>query len=253
MFDRHVTKAIKDDACERYPEESCGIVVDNKYLAFNNVADDPLNEFRINERQLVPYLGKIQAIVHSHPMGPDCPSESDMLQQLAWRVPFGIVSTDGSDCLEPFYWGDDAPIAPLIGRGFRHGVTDCYACVRDYFRVELDITLNDYPREWEWWKNDDEHGKLYERFFEREGFFRIDPHEVRQHDCFLASIRSDTPNHAGVYVGRNLILHHLTSRSSSDPSALSRREPIGIWQKFICGFWVRHESQRNVENDSLLR
>lgn len=244
MFDQRVLDAIKQDAIKRYPHESCGIVVNDTYVAFPNVAADPSNEFHIDEKQLLPYLGQIQAIIHSHPNGPDCPSETDMRQQLAWNVPFGIVSTDGTGCLTPFFWGEGAPIPPLIGRGFRHGVTDCYSLVRDYFRVELNLKLKEHPREWEWWTKGDV--RLYEQFYESEGFYRIEQSEVRKHDCFLAQIRSDSPNHAGVYLGNSLILHHLSSRHSSDPGALSRREPVMAWQKFICGFWVRHESLRDV-------
>lgn len=244
MFNRSVIAAIKKDACERFPNESCGIVFEDQYIPFENVAADPTQSFHIKEEKLVPYLGKIQAIVHSHPMGPDCPSETDMQQQVAWNLPFGIVATDGSDCLEPFFWGGNTPIPALKGRGFRHGVTDCYSLVRDYYRLNLGIQLSEYPREWEWWKK--EESKLYERYFANENFYRIEASEVRPHDCFLASIRSDTPNHAGVYVGGNKILHHLTSKSASDPSALSREDPVGVWQKFICGFWVRHESLRDA-------
>lgn len=244
MFSSDVLESIKIDAMQRYPRESCGVIIDelgvNRYVALPNVAAEPETSFHIDESSLVPYLDKIEAIVHSHPDGPDCPSEADMRQQVAWQLPFGIVSTDGNRCLEPFWWGDTVPIPPLVGRGFRHGVTDCYALVRDHFRLELGITLREYPRDWEWWSKDGQ--RLYEDYFEVEGFNRIETTEVKLHDCFLAQIRSNTPNHAGVYVGNSLILHHLTARGSTDPSRLSRREPVGGWQKFICGFWVRHES-----------
>lgn len=243
MFAHDVIEAIKEDAIERYPEESCGIVVRRldgtyMYVPMANTAAEPTKEFHIDESKLAPLMKNLVAIVHSHPDGPDCPSEADMRQQLAFGVPFGIVSTDGETCLEPFWWGDGAPKAPLIGRGFRHGVTDCYALIRDYFDERLGIKLSEYPRDWEWWEDGK---KLYEDHFEKEGFIRIDESDVREHDCFLAQIRSDTPNHAGVYVGGNLILHHLTSRLPADASRLSKREPIGSWSKFICGFWVRHK------------
>ena len=247
MFVPTVIESIKQHAIKDYPNESCGVVVKSDdgefvYRELPNLAAEPENTFEIDERLLIALGDKLAAVVHSHPMGPDYPSQADMEQQVAWNVPFGIVSTDGVGCLPPFFWGDSVPIPPLIGRGFRHGVTDCYAMVRDYYREKLNITLNEYPREWGWWQNGQ---SLYQDFFEREGFSRITPAEVREHDCFLAQIRSDTPNHAGVYVGGNLILHHLTSSLGSDPARISRREPVAGWAKFICGFWVRHESQQH--------
>lgn len=243
MFTPDVILAIKEDALLRYPEESCGVVLKRKdgtlfYYPMENIADDREKSFRICESKLATIMPSVAALVHSHPNGPDCPSEADMRFQMTLGVPFGIISTDGVGCLEPFFWGGDLERAPLIGRGFRHGVTDCYALIRDYFKLNLNIELNEYPRDWEWW---DSGQKLYEDHFKLEGFERIDESEVKEHDCFLAQIRSDTPNHAGVYVGGNLILHHLTARLPADASRLSRREPIGSWSKFICGFWVRHK------------
>lgn len=248
MFDPVVIQSIKDHAIEAFPEESCGIVITrddgtHSYRPAPNIAADPLNSFHLDERLLIGLGPRVAAIVHSHPNGPDHPSQLDMEQQVAWNVPFGIVSTDGTGCLEPFFWGDAVPVPPLIGRGFRHGVTDCYALVRDYFRVNLNVTLREYPREWGWWQQG---SRLYEDFFGREGFTRIDQSQVRDHDCFLAQIRSDTPNHAGVYVGGNLILHHLTANQASDPTRISRRDPVSSWSKFICGFWLRHESQAHA-------
>lgn len=245
MFPKAIIDAIKKDAMERFPIESCGVIVEGReglrYVAFENTSTSPTTSFHVDERLLLPIIKSVKAIVHSHPNGPDCPSETDMQQQQAWNIPFGIVTTDGSDCFEPFFWGKGVPKAPLIGRGFRHGVTDCYALVRDYFEDKLGVVLRDYPRNWEWWN---EGGDFYERYFVTEGFFKIDESEVRENDCFMACIRSKTPNHGGIYVGNSLILHHLTSRLAVDPSRLSKREPIGAWTKLIAGTWVRHESQR---------
>lgn len=243
MFGEDITEAIKEHAISCYPEESCGLILRRLdgsfyYAPMENIAEDRRNSFRIDERLLIPIMSSIAAVIHSHPDGPDCPSEVDMQQQLSFNVPFGIVTTDGHGCLPPFYWGKGVEIPKLIGRGFRHGVTDCYALIKDYFSVTLGIELREYPREWEWWNTK----KLYEEHFQNEDFYRIEEHQVKEHDCFLAQIRSNTPNHAGVYVGDSLILHHLTARLPADASKLSRREPIGGWHKFICGFWVRHRS-----------
>lgn len=244
MFGPEVIEAIKQDAVRRFPQESCGLVLrveggGFEYLPVENLSDEPLTSFHIDERVVLKFRDRLASVIHSHPNGPDCPSESDMRQQLAYAIPFGIVSTDGVGCYEPFFWGEGVPKEPLVGRGFRHGVTDCYGLVRDYYQEKCGITLKDYPRDWCWW----EHGqRLYEDFLEVEGFVRIEQRDVREHDGFLAQLRSSTPNHAGVYVGGNLILHHLTSSKPYDPSRVARRDPVGSWSKFICGFWVRHRS-----------
>lgn len=248
MFEPLVIESIKRDAIEKFPNESCGIVLTqedggHKYLALPNLATEPSQSFHVDERVLIGVGDALAAVVHSHPNGPDCPSGTDMRQQVAWKVPFGIVSTDGEGCLEPFFWGDTVPVPELIGRGFRHGVTDCYALCRDYYRLTHDLILREYPRDWEWWTKGQ---RMYEDFFQNEGFHRIEEREVRSGDAFMAQIRSDTPNHAGIYVGDGLILHHLTSSRSWDPSRLSRRDPVSGWSKFICGTWVRHETMEGA-------
>jgi len=54
-----------------YPKESTGLVVNDSYFPCRNIADDPENKFIIDP---VDYargmlIGKIDAIVHSHPQG----------------------------------------------------------------------------------------------------------------------------------------------------------------------------------------
>ena len=49
-------------------------------------------------------------------------------QQLG--IPFVVMCWPLYDV---FWWGDKLPRAPLIGRGFRHGIHDCYSLIRDYY------------------------------------------------------------------------------------------------------------------------
>ena len=52
-------------------------------------------------------------------------------------------------------------------------------------------------------------------------------------DVVLMSINSPVLNHAAIYVGNDMILHHLHGR-------LSRREPACLWRKMFRR-WIRHE------------
>ena len=240
MFDASVIEAIKAHAINAYPEESCGFVVDGVYLQRQNTAEEPEKGFRLAPQTWAAAAkhGEIQAVVHSHPHGPDCPSEHDMRLQIDTAVPWGIVATDGEGCREPFWFGDQVPIPELVGRGFRHGVTDCYSLIRDWYRLERDVTLPVYPREWEWWREGED---LYQRFFGDAGFVRIHEAEVQAGDVFLAQIRSPVPNHGGIYVGRGLGLHHLAARLESDFSRLSVREPVNRWRNHIT-HWLRYDA-----------
>lgn len=106
-------------------------------------------------------------------------------------------------------------IAPLIGRQFAHGVHDCYAIVRDYYRLERGVDLPDFERSDEWW--DDGHSSLYLDNYRAAGFEDVGhdaPLEVG--DVLLMQIRSrnGVPNHAGVYLGDSQFIHHMHGRLS---------------------------------------
>ncbi len=63
--------AAKQHALEQAPKESCGIVVNNEYYPCTNISDTPENNFAIHPKDFLKARskGKLQYIVHSHPMG----------------------------------------------------------------------------------------------------------------------------------------------------------------------------------------
>lgn len=237
MFEEHHA-AIKQMALDAYPNEGCALITKSGFKVVENIAQTPQSEFEISKQNMIAGYGDdLLAIVHSHPYGPDCPTQMDMQFQIQSAVPWVIVSTDGKACTTPFAFGDTVPTPPLIGRGFRHGVTDCYSLIRDWYKVERDILLKEFPRDWEWWLTDQE---LYLKGFTEAGFKRINEEEAQPGDVFLAQIRSKTPNHGGIYLGNGLILHHLTATQPVDISRVSKRDPIHRWKKFVT-HWLRYE------------
>lgn len=227
-------------ALAEFPREACGLIVRGRYLPQANTAADPLNDFIVADGVWRSYEGRVQAVVHSHPhraSDPEAarimpwPSKSDMQGQIATAVPWIIIATDGIRASEPIIWGDEHDVPELIGREFRHGVTDCYALVRDCYRTRYGVLLPEVPRDNAWW---DAGENLYLDNLERNGFVRIDAGELKPGDGVLMQIRSPVPNHAGVVVENGLVLHHLQDR-------LSRREPLGPWMKHVTHA-LRHRS-----------
>ncbi|WP_034609574.1 C40 family peptidase [Desulfovibrio aminophilus] len=231
MFDPDVIRAIRAHAEAEFPRESCGLVVGGAYLPMDNLAQDPESEFAMPPEALL--RPGIQAVVHSHPAGPDCPSEADMAQQIASGLPWGIVTVcpdgeaEGPAAREPFFWGDGVPRPPLKGREFRHGVTDCYALCRDWHFQETGELLPDFPRPDEWWAHG---GNLLLERFREAGFETVPLSEARRGDGLLFSIRlgrrDDVVNHCAVLLDHGMILHHLAGR-------LSRQEHLGGWRRFL--------------------
>jgi len=225
MFSDAAIAAFKGHAGKEYPKEACGLIVDGDYLPRVNRAKDPETEFFITPQAILAAKkhGEILAVLHSHPGGPTHPTASDMRGQMDCALPWGLVTTDGDQVSDVIWFGDQVPIPPLIGRDFRHGVTDCYSLIRDWYRLERGITLKDYPRDNSWWEEGQD---LYRQNFRETGFQEIPEHEARPGDVFLAQVRSAVPNHGGILLEGGLILHHLTGR-------LSAREPLGPWRRFV--------------------
>lgn len=241
-------EALRDHALASYPNECVGYIdLSGLYHPLANRAADP-RQFAVPDHRVIADLiatGQIRALCHSHPGGPDCPSQMDMRTQVELDIPFVIVATNGQACADPFAWGDQIDDQrPLIGRPFRHGVDDCYALIRAWWRARRGVILPDFPRQWEWWGRDPGNGverDLYRRHFSDAGFYEISAGEASEGDVWLAAIRSDVPNHAGVYLSDGLALHHAALAHAFDPSRLSRRDPIARWLPYIT-HWLRRDN-----------
>ena len=239
MFEKHIEE-IKKITLEAYPKECVIAVLNDKVVELKNISDEPTKEFKLSKKDIkFLYDTPALALVHSHPDYYACPSEADMIFQEESMLPWGIIATDGNSCSEITWFGDSLEKKPLVGRGFIHGVTDCYSLIRDYYLLEKQIHLIDFPRDWEWWKKDK---NLYVEGFSKAGFYRLDTDKEtpKEGDVFLVQIRSDVPNHGGIYLGEGLALHHLTARLPYDPMRLSLREPIHRWKDYIT-YWLRYD------------
>lgn len=219
--DKLVIQAAVEHAKACFPQESCGLVVEGQYVPCENVSPEPTTNFQIDPRVYARLFitNRIEAIIHSHPDGKDYPSKLDMARQIESKLPWGVLPLD-----KPIFWfGDACPTPALKHRPFRHGVTDCYSAIRDYYRINLGVVLKEYPRDFEWWINKQ---NLYLDNFVSAGFSEIDFGSVEANDVLLFKILSPVPNHAGVVINSGTMYHHLAGRLSCD-------EPIPRWQRFL--------------------
>lgn len=220
---------ILDHAKQEYPRESCGLVVifkgREKYIPCRNAATERHSEFLIDpsDYAVAEDIGEIVKIVHSHPKSASTPSQNDLVAIEQSKLPWIIVNplTD--------QWTETKPSgykAPLIGREYGYGVMDCYTLVRDYYS-EISIHLSDYERRGTLEADSDN----YLLNLEREGFIKVGSPE--KHDMILMCLGHPKPNHAAIYVGGNVMLHHTRGRLSS------RDVYGGYWQKNCYGYF-RH-------------
>lgn len=212
--------AIQQHAEACYPRESCGFVIVHKgrekYLPCENRStEDAEFELSADDWMRAEDMGEISHIVHSHPNTPPEPSDADKVGIEASGVPWLIVNWPTG------LWKIHGPtgyVAPLVGREYVYGVFDCFTLARDWYERERGIKL-DIPTQW--WKEGDT--ALIQHF--REAGFSEVSGDLQPGDGLLFDI-SGGP-HCAVYLGDDLILHHVRGR-------LSSRDVYGpIWQQHL--------------------
>lgn len=253
MFKEHYAQ-MREEAKEAYPLEAVWFITETGCRQVENISPSPTTEFSVREQDTMQALEEgLLAVVHSHPDLPACPSEADMVSQLASDVPWGIIATTSTRAEAPVWWGGNTPIEPFETRTFRHGITDCYSLIKDYYQQELGITLRAYPRGWNWWdKSSSGYQNHYLDKFAAEGFVEIPLHdedsteflglstEPKRGDMWFTQIHSEVPNHAGIYLGNSLCLHHLSGREPVDIGRPVLKQPIYRWGRHIT-HWFRHK------------
>ena len=221
-------------AKDEFPSEVCGLVVcikgKEKYIPCKNLAINPLDHFIIDPEDWAEAedSGTIMSIFHSHPYQSPLPSEADKaaceLTKLPWYI-YGVgVNT----------WHNFAPVgykAPLIGRRWVWGVHDCWTLTKDYYESK-GIMLRDWKR-----PNDPEEFRenpYFDKCFEDTGFRQLGNEEaLREGDSLLFSLNSTGLNHVGVYLGKQMVLHHIQGR-------LSSKDFYGEWLMKATGMRLRY-------------
>lgn len=239
-IDDWLKKDILAHAKQCEPQESCGFVVSEYmygqliYIPCENVADDPINFFEISPDEFIQAedLGYIVALVHSHPdsvteKGLPYLSTADRECQLRTQLDFWLVVDND---IKQF-----RSIAPLIGRQFENNKQDCRNIILDCYML-AGIELPDQSTyEFEWF----EHSNLYEEGLARCGFEKIPFNEEPQlGDVILIQVGAEVGNHAGVYLGNQMMIHHSEGR-------LSARVPYdGFWLKSTHSIWRHSQWQK---------
>lgn len=205
-------QAIQEHTLICYPEEMCGILVGEDFIPMKNTAENPEGNFRIAEQDLIPYLGKLTAIVHSHCYNKSrpsmleirTPSSADIKQQKLSGVPWLIIGTEGENVLDPI----ELPRTPsrnYLGRPFIWFINDCYTLVQDYYRYELGITLPDASSNRDY-KSSRGNNEPFKDYIEKYGFTsRTSIENLKNGELLLLSAGTASMNHLGIYHNGNVL------------------------------------------------
>ncbi|UHM89862.1 C40 family peptidase [Rahnella victoriana] len=216
---------IRAHVSAEYPNEACGLIVETgtgqRFIPSRNIADKPADTFTLSPDDYLAAteLGDVIMVIHSHPdVVQLVPSEMDRIQCDHSGVEWGIMSwPDGDFCtLSPR--GD----RELSGRRWVLGHADCWSLIMDYYRTEHGIIVNNYSVDREWWVNGEEN--LYDDNWQAEGFVEVDASGMRPGDMIMMRVQAPVTNHAAIYLGENIMVHHLFGN-------LSARVPYGKYYR----------------------
>ena len=227
----------QEHALAEAPREACGLVVivkgRERYWPCKNLAAE--QDFFILDPEdfaAAEDAGEVTAVFHSHPKSPAQPSEADRMacekSGLKWYIcnPGSKVWSE----LEP-----EGYQAPLLGRHWVWGVSDCWTLVRDWYKEEMNLDLPDWERPLS--AEEFRLAPMFESCFEEAGFKNLGLTKPEFGDAILMRLDgSPGLNHVGVYIGEQRILHHLTGR-------LSSRDVWGGYYQKNTGLIVRHRSR----------
>jgi len=230
----------QDDALvhakDQNPKEAVGLVLNvrgkQRYFPCRNLAITDHQCFILDPEDYVKAdkTGEIVAVFHSHPVNPPTPSQADKVSCEDSGLPWYIVnpSTKQWAYLEPTGYK-----APLLGRQWVWGITDCWSLVRDWYKEEKNIKLKDYQRPTTPQEFLDD--PLFESYAWRTGFRELrNDEKLENGDVLLMSIMHPTLNHVALFFDGDVI-HHLTDR-------LSCREPYSEWLLKCTGKRYRYAS-----------
>lgn len=236
---------IQEEGARAYPNEACGLVIKKGkrqvLVTCKNASASPQTHFLIGalERAAITNEGEIVGVWHTHVEASSRPSVVDRAACEDEGVPWYIVGVfktpDGFSYSEMSITTPSGFELPYLERPYAFGVLDCFSLVRDFYKRDMGIEIEDGPREEGFWRKG---MNPFGEGWEERGFVRLTKREEPQvGDIFLIQTTDfGVPDHIAVYIGNDVILHHCHMK-------LSRRDIYGgYWQKHTTHH-LRHKSK----------
>ena len=221
----------------KLPEEACGFIFKDgdtySWKGFENIYEGDKSQFFAiapSDTNDAYTSGKLYAVFHSHTQTKDVFSQADVESQKRTGVAWVLFNIHGKP--EVYWLKNEKKYRPLYDRPYVWHVYDCYSFIKDFYKQEFDIFLNDYVREENFF---DKGQELYLDNFEKEGFHEVPLTSIKYGDILLFKLaNSDVTSHAGVYMDNNIFAHHLNGRRS-------KKDLLGRFYKDRISKVIRHK------------
>lgn len=233
----NIKESIKNECLKNINEELCGLILlkEGVYSVFSaaNLSNSAQKHFVINPEDYLKAeeLGKIIGVYHSHISDNNFLSEYDILNAKNQKLIYIChnVKNDVFDVYNPLLEGEKSKYSVYIGLTFEIGRNDCYSLVKNYLKSECYIDLIETQeligRNKNWYK---QNPNLFFDIFKlnKEIIDLIDytGQELVGGDILMFDFLNNScsscdcdkaPHHLGVYLGRDMLLHHPVNKNST--------------------------------------
>lgn len=208
-----IQQQVRNHAFQNINEECCGLIVgegDNSYsLPCRNTSLEKDKFYSIDPIDYIKHADKnIIGVYHSHTKGKAEISYLDILNAENHKLDMLIYSIRTDKFLQ---YKPNGFKCEYIGREFSIGKNDCFTIIKEYYKKELNININDYYRNSLWYEQEPD---IYEKNFSKEGFLIVDV--LQKHDVILFKFGNAIhANHAAIYIGNDLMLNHCRDKFST--------------------------------------
>lgn len=200
-----------------YPNETCGVIINQEYIRLTNSASNPMESFQLLPEEYVLYVD-CDAIIHSHTMkfGKNyiydirTPSRADYLGQIHTDKPWYIVGTDGDTVFPPIKIPRERN-NKYLGRNFMWYINDCYTLVQDYYYYEYGISLINHSTDFDFTKRKT---NLFDEYLGLAGFTsRNYLGDIKDGEIVVISHKGRPASHLGIICGDRILHQDVVSIS----------------------------------------
>ena len=209
-----------EHAIKEFPKEAGFAIKNGKLIILKNKSDNPENFFQVEDPKLV---DKASIVIHSHTVDMPYPSLDDIAWARANALPCGVFAISNYQyentlsCSDIVVFNNDDYDVNLYNRPtFIPNVFDCQTLVLSYFKQKKGLILTPCPVNNPLdLSNKDILLQNLNRYTE---FIEVPPEKAKQGDMIVFKIKATYPNHLGIYLGKNQLLHHLYGKPACKES-----------------------------------